>query len=330
VRLLSFILVGALVVPTACGADLREVSVLEEIGLLSAPGEGWDWMAEELTTMREADHAAAFCMRQQGYEYIEWSPQELVFAPIVNADLSPLGTAAYAEEVGYGILYNLPNSIRTHPSAKQNPNDVYTDGLKREEWFAYNQTLLGANGGDGIRRPSVNQELYEEGGCLGRELRKTGEFERSNLRGTLFPAFEDLKERANADPRLLAYDDQWSTCMAESGYQYESSRQAQADFRDQFSVLWAGTEYPVDGLTRDDLQALTSVERAALYSQGPTIDESQWAAALETEIEVATADLRCQGKSRRNDLERNVLKSLEARFIAQNRDIVEQLRGSSE
>jgi len=323
--LLSIILVGALSL-IGCGADSREVSVLEEIGLLSAPDEGWDWIDEELTTMREAQHAAAFCMRQQGYDYVEWSPEELVFAPTANANLSSPGTVAYAEEVGYGILYNLPNSIGTHPSAKQNPNAVYVDGLEREQWFAYNQTLHGANGGDGIRRPSVDEELYAEGGCLGRELRKTGEFERSNLRGTLFPAFEDLKERANADPRLLGYDDQWSTCMAESGYQYASSRQAQADFRHQFSELWAATDYPIDGLLRDDLRALTTAERAELYSQGPTIDEDRWAAELETEIEVATADLVCQGESRRDDLEREVLQDLEARFVVENQALIDQLR----
>ena len=312
----------------ACTSATSETAVVEEIGLVFAPGQQSDWFEEELAAHRAAGDRAAICMREQGYEYIPWSSLELVTTSLTGKP--PAGTVEYATDHGYGILHNLPAAIRSHPSAKQDPNAVFVDGLTREQWFAYQQTLHGINGGDGIKRDGVDEELYRAGGCLGRELRAVTDYDEANLRGTLLPAWWDLEERANADQRMLDYDRTWSTCMAESGYQYASSAQAQASFTALHEEIWLGASFPTDGYLREDLQALSAAERTDLYRGEVAFDEQAWSDALALEIEIAVADLRCQSDQPRYDVYIEVLRDIEDRFVEENRTVIDQLLESAD
>ncbi len=321
-RRVPAIVVAVTAILGACGEAEQEATVFEEVGFVGAANEAA--LQDELTASRAAQEAAAACMREQGFVYEPWSEVELL-AGYVDAP-GRVGTIEYAQERGYGILFSFPEQIKTHPSAKQNPNQVYGDGLSDSEKFVFYQTLLGPDGGDGVRRESVDEALYAEGGCLGRELRATGDFERSNLLGQLIGPYEQLEAQANADERLTSYDTTWSTCMADLGFTYESSPRVIQLFQQRFDELWASVSFPATGYTTEELQSLSEAERAALYAEQPRFDEQQWQGWRDEEQEVATADVTCQGDSPRQDILVAILAENEERFLAENAAIVEQLQ----
>ncbi|MEM8747339.1 MAG: hypothetical protein AAGF91_11600 [Actinomycetota bacterium] len=306
----------------ACGADAQDSTVFEEAGFVIAPGEEFG-LEVEVARQRAAQEAAAACMREQGWPYVPWSGFELVAESAFSAP--PLGTSEFAAERGYGLLIGFPESILTHPSAKQDPNQVFFDGLSDEEKFAYSQTRLGADGGDGVRRASVDEDLYDEGGCLGRELRRDGGYQRGSLLGSLFGPYQQLQDQVNADARLLAYDEEWSRCMAESGFRYESSPDARDEFQMRYDELWASVFFPATAVPSDDVAAMSESERAELYALQPEYDREQWRRWLDAEIEVAVADLACQGDDARYDTFSEVLAEFEDQFIADNQVVFDEL-----
>lgn len=323
-RLQQALAVGVvfLAVLASCGGSDSEATVFEDAGFLAVPGEG-SGIADEIAIMKSANEAAAGCMREQGYPYQPWSGFELMADSALTAP--PLGTAEYAEQRGYGLLFNFPEQILTHPSAKQDPNQVFFDGLSDEEKFAYSQTRLGVDGGDGVRRASVDEELYDEGGCLGRELRAAGNYERGNLLGSLFGPYEQLEDQVNADARLLDYDEGWSACMAEAGFQFESSPRARASFQAHFDELWASVVFPATAVPIDEVQSMSEADRTELYSLQPEFDRDQWQRWRDEEITVATADAECQGDSLRYDIFVEVLAEFEDQFVADNQVVFDQL-----
>lgn len=314
----------AVVLAVACGGSSESTTVFDQIGLLTPPDEKSDDFVESLAREREASDAAAICMRSYGYEYIPWTSAEIVAPALLDAP--PRGTQEFAAEVGYGILFNLPRQLETHPAAKQDPNLVFLDGLSRDQQAVYYQTLYGAGAGViGPRAQSVDPDLYQEGGCLGRELNRDGSTTRANLLGSLRPSFHDLAARANADPRLLAYDATWSACMAESGYRYASTVTAQADFEARFAELWSGADFPSSNYSADELASMTRSERAEIYADTPGFDRETWMAHLADEIEVATQDHVCQRDQQRFDIYAEVLRGFEQQWILENESAVNTL-----
>ncbi|MFV0524688.1 MAG: hypothetical protein ACK5RL_09335 [Acidimicrobiales bacterium] len=315
----------SLVLMVACGSSgPEEATVFEDLGLVAPEDPGAEAEAQ-LAAEREAQEAAAVCMREQGYPYEPWSEIELVAAiPVAAAEP---GSRGFAEERGYGVLFGFPQSLETHPSAKKNPNQPYVDGLTNDEKFVYYETLLGVAGGDGLMRPGVDEELYLSGGCLGRELE--GIAEEMNLYGELVGAYETLEVTVNSDQRLLDYDREWSACMAEQGLTYASSPAAMADFEGRSSELWATVVFPADAYSADELVAMSEAERTALYTAEPEFDEQEWESWLEEERQVATADFDCQGDQPREDLFIEVLAEHQDAFVAANSTVIDQLEDES-
>ncbi len=235
------------------------------------------------------------------------------------------GTPEFAADYGYGQLSYLDQALRTHPSAKGDPNAIYNDGLTRDERADYFQTLQGVNSGYVPRRAGISQSDYRSGGCFGRDTNTEAELDRGNLMGQLWPALQDLEDRANADPRLLDYDREWSACMTSAGFQYASSAQAVDHFQNQFFAIWATAQFASDAFSSDELAAMTTAERTDLYELEPDFDRRLWDQAKADEIDVASQDLRCQGDNDRHSIYVEVLRDLEDQFVTENQNLVDQI-----
>lgn len=305
-----------------CGNPQEDPTVFESVGLATSPDNDGE-LEEHFASEAAVEEAAAECMRLQGWPYQPWSTGELVADHFLSAP--PRGSQDYAAERGYGILAAFPTNILTHPAAKPDPNQVYVDGLSPEEKHAFYQTLLGIDGSDGERRASVDPELYARGGCRGEAREAVGDDGQSRLLSDLYLPFQQLEAQVNADPRLLAYDELWAECMAEAGFRFESSPQAQATFRDRYQALWASVAFPAAVYSSDGLQALSESDRAELYALPPVYDEDDWARGLDDEVAVAVQDAKCQSTSPRWDVFVDVLREFEDQFVADHQGTFDQL-----
>lgn len=313
----------ALVGIAACGtSDSAPTTVFEDLGFIAPPSAD-SGVSSLLLAEIEAAERAVPCMLAQGFDYVPWTSLQLTVGS--SADASPSDPADFASERGYGMLYNLPASLMTNPAAKQDPNAVYTDGLLPDERRAYLQTLLGADAAAGERLPRVDSSIFEAGGCLGREMRASSEVAAVRLAGDLYPAFEDLQARANADPRLVDYDSEWSSCMAAAGFAYASSAGARDSFLRLKFEIWATAEFPAAAYDQDELRALSPAERRSLYSQLPTFDADAWNDGLELELQVAIQDIDCQGENPRFELLASILREMEPQFLSENQSVLDRL-----
>ncbi len=317
---LSRLLAVSVFVAGACGSSSEDEAaplVFEQLGI-SHLNIGEQIRAREISEARVVE-AAGICMKEQGYTWIPWTSSEL-YAPEVSE--LERGTPEFAAVYGYGILPLFPTRIRTHPLARQNPNDVFIDGLERSERNVFYQTLYGADVGT-PRAAGVEEELYDQGGCIGRANRDFGIF--PNLSDALFAQYEDIERRANADEAVVAYDAEWSDCMAEKGFAYESSPSAVNAFSTIDLEIWSATTFPVSEYDSDALRALTDDERRSLYALPPIYDQQRVADEAEREIAVATADFECQGDQPRTAVFGEALAKYEDEFLETNPEVVASL-----
>lgn len=304
-----------------CQSDTPgDSTAFEDVGLVGV--ENADGMSRELADMREATEEAAACMRSEGFTFVPWASAELVIDGLVEAP--PVGTEEFAAQRGYGVLSGFSDSIRTHPSAKQDPNQVLLDGMTDQERFVYMQSLQGFDGGGAIVA-GVDEDLYNEGGCLGRAMRARGMFERTELLGELVGPYEELEARVNSDERLVDYDREWSTCMTDQGFAFESSPAASDHFRMRFRELWGTVTFPADAFTLEQLRDMSAGEREQLYRQDPIYDDNLLGEWRREEVATAVADLECQGSSRREKIFIEVLAEFEDEFLDEYAPVVEQL-----
>jgi hypothetical protein len=214
-RLVAVLVMGLFL--AACGSDPSDVDrvslsysqspINELLGFDVALREG-DLIALEAS----AEQSVAECMKAAGFDYV----------PVDFAQFDPEGdgstdTRAWAEQNGYGISVQPEQAI---PTADEfdDPNIPIRQSLTSAELEVYQFALYGeqpAEDGsfDPANRTGCVAESYQGVVDARRELGAVGQF---------YSEFADelaaLDDRFQADPRFLALEEQWATCMAESGF----------------------------------------------------------------------------------------------------------------
>jgi hypothetical protein len=156
----------------------------------------------------------------------------------------------------------------------------------------------------------------------------------------LNPEMEAMYERVQADPRIVELDEEWSACMAQAGYEYESMTQMQEavyqDFQARFEAIVGpngGYADPFEGWSQDEIDAFfeekTQEEIDAFFAEAEdasreNVDMEALAALQQEEIDLAVADFECRGDY--YEVYQEVSEEYEAEFVEQNREILEQIR----
>ena len=206
------------------------------------------------------DESIAACMKEQGFDY---TPQGHDGDDRARAAGVPdWGSAEFAETYGYGITTQekLPGATTAPDKDPQ-----VMDG-------AYQQALWGADddrGDDGAWLP---------GGCFGEAVAQIGMDDPTA--STVAQDLDDLTAQAEQDEAVVAALDGWATCMADEGYDYQTSDEAQRSFYDR---LYADDE-PVG----DELKALQDDEIAtavADHACGADLERARAAALVRLETD---------------------------------------------
>ncbi len=201
---------------------------------------------------REAQDQIAACMADQGFEYVPH---------VLNQDQGGYAAPDTQEEFvslyGFGIatmmLENLrPDEAEYEAEMAKDPNHAIVEAMSDEERDAYYEALYGARQeydfgeSSGTTTPSTDVSL-EVNGCQGvaydRIWTDGSEMEFYEQFG---PMMEDLYTNLESDARIAEMEGEWSSCMAEAGYDFAEETDAQIFLLRRLEEVGAVTDLDVD------------------------------------------------------------------------------------
>lgn len=295
---------------TGCGA--AEPATDENLGALDRM---WLDASEESERSRQAEieRRIAECMSEEGFEYI---PVEEPTAD--DEDVPDPGTVEFAEQWGYGIVDNpwdAEQSVQVGLAA-DDPNRAIVDAMSEAEREAYYAALWGPQMHAGVEPDEdggYEPPSWQEMGCAGAAYHEVqGAPLTAPAQGIDDPLWDemvDLERATAADPRVLAAEAEWASCMADAGHpevtaigQGEQSIQEQAD--------QIRTEGYADVRVDPTDESVAAAERAI---------RERLAELQRVEIELAVADVTCRSASGYDEAWREVNRVLQQEFVDANR-----------
>lgn len=264
---------------------------------------------------RAHEEAIARCMADEGFEYVPYV--QAVFqwnvvaggVAIVSAGagtLPDLPPDEFAAQYGYGLSTRDASEVE---DTDVDPNAAIVDAMSIPERVAYYQALLGADqslddqGRPNAEMPGDPQSCWEQAAT-----EVWGDQSASPASDQVLAAFAPLldqiaaiEDQIAADPRMVAENTAWSTCMADAGFPgYTDLNAPQSDV--------AARARDVMGTAMDPANA----------------DPDELADLQHFEIAIATADNRC--REGYGDTYWQVRHDIETRFVEQHRTELEQYR----
>lgn len=197
----AFVLVGA----SACGSTAD--SPRADDAPTDTPSEDPSSFAEVLALSlfsggsvvdHVIDDSVARCMSDRGFDV------DGAAASDDEVSRTEEQTATEVDTYGYGISTNPPQTVEMRPD----PVEQAVAGLTSEELDAFHLALLGS------ADPSVQPSPES---CLGRAFADVEELQLL-LTGEASTLAADYAARVDADPRIVAAQDAWRTCLADQGY----------------------------------------------------------------------------------------------------------------
>jgi hypothetical protein len=299
------------------------------------------WQEQEA----QIQEAIRVCMVELGFEYVPVLQPEGAFF------YDDSGPEEYAARYGFGISTWVGNEDAFAGPADdwEDPNRAIVEAMSESERDAYYAALYGTEEEQQADMtvevdPETGEEMYiSEGfgfGCQGRAYEELygSQSGQNALWEELGPDLEAMYERMQADPRIQEVNAEWSSCMADNGYEYESQETL---YEDVFEVFQArldeivgpngGYVDPFEGWTEDEINAFfeekSEDEINAFFetaNQQVDYDEEALAALQEEEIALAVAAAQCSKDF--EDLYLEVSAEYEAEFIAGHRQQLEAIR----
>jgi hypothetical protein len=239
-------------------------------------------------------------MRSEGFEYV---PLTDVYVPPQLDDAWALPEDEFTAAYGYGISTILPDVDRP-----KDPNEAIREAMTPAEAEAYRVALHGvqADGWSGETPPPLS-----ESGCAGQATAEVydnlDEYGRDPQWDALTSDLSALDMRIDDDPRVIAAEQAWIRCMADVGF--------------------SGLDNVSDGHTLvaigvDEVLGIEGSEALLPWSEA---DPEALRELQQFEVEVAMADRACKTEHF-DDVFREVRFEMEAEFVEQHRDELEQHR----
>jgi hypothetical protein len=294
------------------------------------------------------------CMAAVGFEYQPQNPPEGSFG-FVDEEWDE---EKWVREQGFGITTWYGNEdafTETTVVGEEwvDPNQEMLDAMsdtERDAWYAALYGTEEEQMEDSYTEvdPETGEEYTVSGGfgagCQGEayEAEYGEQTENQDLWEELSPAMEAMYEQVQADPRIVELDQEWSACMAAAGYEFESMTKMQEtiyeDFQTRFDAIVGpngGYMDPFEGWSDAEIEAFfeekTEEEvdaffREAEQTTNDDIDMDALAALQQEEIDLAVADFECRDDYW--EVYQEISEEYEADFVAENRDVLEQIRES--
>lgn len=249
------------------------------------------------------------CMKRAGFDYTPVDPS-VTRAAIVGT--SGLSDSEYTRQFGYGISTVFEKVVEISQSANSvDPNIAYRSHLDAAGQGAYDIALTGGNSDLSVSvavGAAKSGDLSGLSGCV-----KDGTdavFGDANVTAAL-AKIEELDQRAEADPRIVAAKEKWSKCMKQAGFVYADPNSVDGAIQDKLaSIIGANAAKSLSGEGPFNPSAFSS---AVL----PAYDKVALAALQAEEVATAQADLSCEEKYV-SDVEAKVKGEYEKKFAIEN------------
>lgn len=266
------------------------------------------------------EEQAAECMAKQGFEYTfsHQTPEEAAASSPDSEESPKWGSVKYAETYGYATVVS-PGSDSEQGSESSaeafgDPNQEYIDSLSDPEKRAYQEALYGPalteNEMSEQNADGTGGSASADAGCYGAAATaaapKMGDPYADPEFSDLIAKVDELDMGVDAeespfanDKNLLKLDQKWSACMANAGYDYANSNEAQADLASEW----------------DKAQKV----EATGDQKASKIPEETQEKFLDKEFKTAVADAKCQEKLNYAGEQQQIVNGLEQKFIDENK-----------
>ncbi len=272
---------------------------------------------------RAAQDKIAACMAEQGFEYIPY---------VQNQDQGgfsgPDSEKEFVEQYGFGIATMILEDQQFdeedyEAERAKDPNFAITEAMLPEEREAYEAALWG-------QQPDIDFESMTED-----EIQAAYEsFEPTGCQNTAYedmfdqgaamafyeqfgPMMEDIYGSVESDPRIVELESKWSTCMAESGYEFSARQDVEVFFLRRLEEVGAITDLEIDS------EGMGYGYGGAEIEPGGPIEAAVKEIAAE-EIAMAKVSLSCSADQEK--VFQEVYQEAEQRFIQENLAELEQFK----
>lgn len=276
---------------------------------------------EEATQAREAkvQEAVRRCMQKEGFEYVPMDASQMN-VHIVGRD-GPGGPEDRATR-GYGVTTGMDGPTVNVPSGGNDANQAIREALSDSDRDAYDRALFGAGAhisddvdeGGGATSGFVavapvagqtgepgSPDEPENQGCFGRAQSEVG----GNGIDQIGPKLQELQERISADPRMVAVNAKWASCMTDAGFSFDSPDDIVPHLFGRLQKVLGGGQ-PGGGL---------------VVGPGGLPDSPEMAALQRDELALAKADDACAKKTGRTAVAESVRTETERQFLEDNPDL---------
>jgi len=203
-----------------------ESPLADLLGIPLGPGDDSQEFFDDMS--RQAEIKTAECMIEQGFQYTAVDNSALT-----GVDIADFESREFVEKYGFGIASNPFDQLVESVVLPQDPNGEYVQSLSDGEREAYQIALTG----ELPDFDSAESTVFEPSGCQGDAFDEV--FAVFSVFEEFAPQLSEFEEAFDADPRILAANANWGSCMAEAGYRYADSNGAQADIQRKFDTITA-------------------------------------------------------------------------------------------
>jgi len=252
------LIIGSVLVLAACGSGDDEKDAQSTPGGAGSQQIGREefGMTEEqlVTTIEAGEARIAECMADAGFEYIPIDPVTFRDAMDSQGTVAGLSDSDFVAQYGYGITTLPPTQNFGHGEE----NQAIFDSLSEADQTAYTRTLVG----DHVTATFVNmleqEDFLPARGCTLTAVKEV--FAQEQLSPSFFNPFDALVEQ---DPRMIDAQADWSRCMGEAGFEYQTQGDPEDEFVERLQTLTGGADpATLTGSDKDALTELQGEERA--------------------------------------------------------------------
>lgn len=260
---------------------------------MSVLWEGEDWSIDKAKEQdRQREDLVAECMAKEGFEYIPNTSRYGYSDGSEEIDGPQWGTLEFAEQYGYGIVdwpgrEDMEN--QTGEDEYFDPNQEYIESLSESEQTAFYETLYGKGPTDEewelIEAGEMEHEWsWETSGCDGWAMHEMDDSSASALYEDpefedMMTAMQDLWTDMYSDSEYQSLNQEWSSCMADSGFTGLSDKDnVQNDLYDQLNKIYEDSTSPngdwnePDKAVMDEFQKQEIAQAVADYKCSEKID----------------------------------------------------------
>lgn len=275
---------------------------------------------------RQVQQAIADCMKQEGFEYVAQDPAAFMGSSAFDEDIA-FDSKEWAEKYGFGMSTAFGSEGFGGPgiTPPTDPNQAYTASLSEAERAAYEKALYGELPNlDPTSAATTAMASFEPSGCDG-DARRAADSSQA-FYSEFGDEMQEIYEGIQNDPAIVAAIEQWTACMAEAGYEYDTPEEMYQEASGKMEGFYGMGELGASVATvLADGQAMSEAGGSAGITslEPPPIDEEKLAEVQAWERKVAVANWDCSRDL--NRVQQEVSAEREQEFIDANRARIDEL-----